>query len=135
VSDQQNNTTAEVDAATGAVTRRYVDPYGNSRGTAVAWSSAHGFLNAPTSMLSSLKLFGVREYDPSIGKFLSVDAVLDPLIPQLNRPGCVPRVFRGWRLSSRGFRGQRNTLSRLLPGSGSSVRPWPMSARHPTLDL
>lgn len=84
VADQQNNTTAEVDAATGAVTRRFVDPYGNSRGTAVVWSSSHGFLNAPTSALSSLTLLGAREYDPSIGKFLSVDAVLAPLNPQQN---------------------------------------------------
>jgi len=31
----------------GAITRRFTDPFGNSRGSAATWATVHGFLNAP----------------------------------------------------------------------------------------
>jgi RHS repeat-associated protein len=74
----------EINASTAAVTHRYSDPYGNIRGTGVTWSSAHSFLNAPTSSVSGLVQLGARAYDPSLGRFLSVDAVLAPLNPVQN---------------------------------------------------
>jgi len=74
----------QVDVATGKITRRYSDPYGNSRGTAVAWPSKHGFLNAPESTFGKLIQLGARAYDSALGRFLSVDAVLAPANPLQN---------------------------------------------------
>jgi RHS repeat-associated protein len=84
VTDQQNNTTAEVSSTTGAATRRYQDPYGNAVGSAVTWSSQNGFLNAPTSSFTALTILGARMYDATVGRFLSVDPVLSPDDPQQN---------------------------------------------------
>ena len=49
--DAQNTASVEVNATTGAVTRRYQDPFGANRaGTiAPAWSSTNTYLNAPAS--------------------------------------------------------------------------------------
>jgi RHS repeat-associated protein len=80
--DLQNTQTVEVNAATGAVSTRYTDPYGNARGVEPGWSSDHTFLNAPTSALTSLVNLGARMYDSTIGKFLSADPILDPGNPQ-----------------------------------------------------
>ena len=35
--DAQNSASLEVDRVSGAVTRRYTDPFGNTRGTAAPW--------------------------------------------------------------------------------------------------
>lgn len=74
----------QVDVATGKITRRYSDPYGNTRGTPVAWTSKHGFLNAPESAFGKLTQLGARAYDATLGRFLSVDAVLAPANPLQN---------------------------------------------------
>jgi RHS repeat-associated protein len=85
VSGDANHTQdIEVNPITGAVVRRFADPYGNVRGTAATWSSGHGYLNAPTNTFASESLLGARAYDPTIGKFLSVDSVLSPSNPQQN---------------------------------------------------
>lgn len=40
------------------------------------WTSNQGFFNAPTSTFSGLTQLGAREYDSTLGKFLSVGPVL-----------------------------------------------------------
>ncbi|MDB5337690.1 MAG: secreted protein, partial [Planctomycetaceae bacterium] len=82
--DAQNTVTLEVAPVAGTVTRRYADPFGNPRGPVVAWSSPHGYLNAPQSPFSGLTTLGARQYDATLGRFLSVDAVLSPFNPQQN---------------------------------------------------
>ncbi|MEN0083821.1 MAG: RHS repeat-associated core domain-containing protein [Leifsonia sp.] len=85
VSGDANHTQdIEVNPTSGAVTRRYVDPYGNSRGTAASWSSGHGYLNAPNNTFASITQLGARAYDSTLGKFLSVDTLLAPANPQQN---------------------------------------------------
>jgi RHS repeat-associated protein len=74
----------EINDATGAVTRRYTDPYGNPVGANPTWSAPDTFLNAPQDPLSGLVQLGARVYDPGIGKFLSADPVLQPSDPQQN---------------------------------------------------
>lgn len=66
----------QINASTGAVTRRWMDPYGNNRGTAVSWSSEMGYLNAPRSD-TGLTQLGAREYDAGLGRFISMDPMLD----------------------------------------------------------
>ena len=46
--DLVNTALMQIDASTGAIFRRCLDPYGNPRGAAASWSSNHGYLNAPT---------------------------------------------------------------------------------------
>lgn len=70
--------------SSGDVTRRYADPFGNPRGGQVTWGSEHGYLNKPESALTGLTQLGARAYDPTLGKFLSVDPVLDLDDPQQN---------------------------------------------------
>jgi RHS repeat-associated protein len=68
---------ASVDAGSLSVTRRYLDPYGNSRGAAPAtWPDQHGYLNKAVDPTTGLSLLGDREYDPATGRFLTVDPVL-----------------------------------------------------------
>lgn len=82
--DDQGTAQAEVNASTGAAAVRYEDPFGNPRGSSVTWSSDHGFLNAPTSASTGLTHLGARDYDPLLGRFTTVDPVLDPKDPMQN---------------------------------------------------
>lgn len=86
VSDAQGTPTALVrtntttaDSKTGAVTWQYADPFGAVRGTGAGagWVNGHGFLNAPTSAMTGLIHLGARDYDPGIGRFISVDPLLE----------------------------------------------------------
>jgi RHS repeat-associated protein len=82
--DAHNTATLEVVVSTGASTVRYEDPYGNPRGTNPGWSSGHTFLNDDQAGTSGTVTIGARIYDPVIGKFLTVDAILTPFNPVAN---------------------------------------------------
>jgi RHS repeat-associated protein len=73
-----------IDDASGTATRRYLDPFGGQRGNAVTWTSSRNFLDKPISQLTGLVQHGLRAYDTTIGRFLSVDPVLAPANPQQN---------------------------------------------------
>lgn len=74
------NTTITGDAT--QATKRYQDPYGNPRGTApTTWPTTRGYLNAPTDTTGYTHL-GARDYDPTTGRFTTVDPILDPNDPQ-----------------------------------------------------
>lgn len=76
--------TSEVSVgSTGAATYRYMDPFGVPVGSP-SWPNNHGYLNAPKSSATGLTRLGAREYDPDLGRFVSVDAVLSPGSPQQN---------------------------------------------------
>ncbi|WP_181905760.1 RHS repeat-associated core domain-containing protein [Microbacterium bovistercoris] len=66
----------QINAATGVVTRRWMDPYGVARGGVAVWSSNFGYLNQPVSA-TGLTQLGARAYDAGLGKFISVDPILD----------------------------------------------------------
>ncbi|MFJ8017783.1 RHS repeat-associated core domain-containing protein [Streptomyces sp. NPDC096339] len=77
-SDHHGTATTTLDAATLAITRRAQKPYGESRGPApTAWPDDKGFLGRPQDA-SGLTHVGAREYDPALGRFISVDPVMDP---------------------------------------------------------
>jgi len=81
VANAQGTATTAIDASSMAVTRRYYDPYGNSRGTKpTSWVSAdenHGYLGQPTDATTGLDLLGARNYDPALGRFLTPDPLFE----------------------------------------------------------
>ncbi|NXY96974.1 ricin-type beta-trefoil lectin domain protein [Streptomyces sp. BR123] len=88
LSDHHNTATASIDQAAGQqVTRRKFDPYGNVRGAEAGnWPGDRTFLGTGVDDSSTgLTHIGAREYDPSTGRFISVDPVIDITDPlQMN---------------------------------------------------
>ncbi|MEV7021292.1 ricin-type beta-trefoil lectin domain protein [Kitasatospora sp. NPDC093558] len=74
----QSTSTLQVDAATKTITRRSFDPYGNPRGAMpTGWADNRGYLGQPVDANSGLNLLGARNYDSALGRFLTVDPVLE----------------------------------------------------------
>ncbi len=74
----QNTSQLQIDSATLTVTRRAFDPYGAPRGTVPSnWADNRGYLGQPTDSTSGLNLLGARNYDAALGRFLSVDPILE----------------------------------------------------------
>ncbi|MFJ3822033.1 HNH/endonuclease VII fold putative polymorphic toxin [Streptomyces nodosus] len=77
--DHHGTSSLAVDATTQAVTKRYTTPFGADRGTPLygPWPDDKGFLGKTRDTTTGLTHIGAREYDPTIGRFLSVDPILD----------------------------------------------------------
>jgi RHS repeat-associated protein len=80
--DHQGTSQLAIDTTTLTVTRRRQTPYGAPRGAAVTWPGERGFVGGTKDDSTGLTHLGAREYDPDIGRFLSVDPVMDPLNSQ-----------------------------------------------------
>ncbi|TQL02728.1 RHS repeat-associated core domain-containing protein [Cellulomonas sp. SLBN-39] len=74
--DTQGTALVSVQNITDTVTVRRTDPYGNVRGTNPSWPGDHLFLDKVRDS-TGLTQVGARYYDASIGRFVSVDPVLD----------------------------------------------------------
>lgn len=77
----QQTTTLAIDSSTLVETRRYYDPFGDPRGQAAAWPDQRAFLDQPTDPSTGLDLLGARTYDPTTGRFLQADPLLETTDP------------------------------------------------------
>ncbi|MCZ0991799.1 polymorphic toxin-type HINT domain-containing protein [Streptomyces diastatochromogenes] len=76
--DHHGTSSIALDATTYAVTKRYSTPFGAPRGTKpTSWPDDKAFLGKPTDDTTGLTHVGAREYDPTIGQFISVDPLLE----------------------------------------------------------
>ncbi|WP_240958044.1 RHS repeat-associated core domain-containing protein [Streptomyces barkulensis] len=82
-SDHHGTGELAIDAATGTVAQRRFDPYGVERGQASGtWPGEKGFVGGTIDAQTGLTSIGAREYDSSLGKFISVDPIIDYTQPQ-----------------------------------------------------
>nr|WP_253267828.1 polymorphic toxin-type HINT domain-containing protein [Streptomyces asoensis] len=75
-----------IDSATGAISQRRFDPYGVERGAKIGpWPGEKGYVGGTIDASTDLTHLGAREYDSAIGKFISVDPIIDYTRPnQIN---------------------------------------------------
>ncbi|WP_254712250.1 polymorphic toxin-type HINT domain-containing protein [Streptomyces sp. TRM64462] len=82
-SDHHGTGEVAIDSTTGAVSQRRFDPYGVERGQATGmWPGEKGYVGGTIDKSTGLTHLGAREYDPVIGKFISVDPIIDYTQPQ-----------------------------------------------------
>ncbi|NED97131.1 hypothetical protein G1H11_17675 [Phytoactinopolyspora alkaliphila] len=64
--------------ANNAITQRWNDAFGNPRGDEpLFWPGDRGFHTGTSDEFSGLVRMGARHYDPALGRFLTVDPLLD----------------------------------------------------------
>ncbi|WP_188270931.1 MULTISPECIES: polymorphic toxin-type HINT domain-containing protein [unclassified Streptomyces] len=77
-SDHHGTGELAIDATTGAVAQRRFDPFGLERGQATGvWPGEKGFVGGTADPSTRLTHLGAREYDPSTGRFISADPLID----------------------------------------------------------
>jgi RHS repeat-associated protein len=83
VPDHHGTGQLAIDGVSLSVARRYLLPFGAPRGPAAAgWPGEKGFVGGTTDSSTGLTHLGAREYDPLIGRFISVDPIIDVDDPQ-----------------------------------------------------
>jgi RHS repeat-associated protein len=79
--DHQQTQHTTVNESSQAVTTRRQTPYGQPRGTFTPWVNPKGYVGGDPDP-TGLTHLGAREYDPNLGRFISVDPIQDLADPQ-----------------------------------------------------
>ncbi len=82
ITDQHGTSGLFLDSTAQTPTWRQFTPYGAPRGTATTWIDNRGFLNAPNDTSTKLTIIGARQYDPTTGRFISLDPLFEATSPQ-----------------------------------------------------
>ncbi|WP_457757745.1 RHS repeat-associated core domain-containing protein [Streptomyces mirabilis] len=80
VTDAHDTAETAVDATAQTAVRRRLDPFGNTRDAQPAsgtWLGDKGFVNGIQDTTTGLTHLGAREYDATIGRFVSADPLLE----------------------------------------------------------
>ncbi|MDR6980449.1 RHS repeat-associated protein [Streptomyces sp. 3330] len=77
ISDPHGTSSLYLDNTAQTPTWRQFTPYGAPRGTTVSWIDNRGFLNAPDNTNTGLTQLGARQYDPTLGRFISLDPLFE----------------------------------------------------------
>ncbi|WP_152628357.1 polymorphic toxin-type HINT domain-containing protein [Streptacidiphilus neutrinimicus] len=86
LTDQHGTASVSLDATAKNPTWRQSTPYGAPRGTTPGsgWLDPNGFLNKHQDTNDQLTTVGARQYDPTLGRFISLDPVLEAGTQQAN---------------------------------------------------
>jgi RHS repeat-associated protein len=83
IGDHHGTSELAINAADLTMQQRRSTPFGGSRGAAPTnWPGEKGFVGGTQDATTGLTHLGAREYDPSTGRFLSVDPLLNTDDPQ-----------------------------------------------------
>ncbi|MEV4757823.1 polymorphic toxin-type HINT domain-containing protein [Micromonospora sp. NPDC049559] len=82
ITDRQGTPNLYLDYTAQTPTWRQYTPYGQPRGAAINLIDNRGFLNKTENAATGLTHIGAREYDPTTGRFISVDPVQRLADPQ-----------------------------------------------------
>ncbi|MFI5493609.1 RHS repeat-associated core domain-containing protein [Actinoplanes sp. NPDC051859] len=81
IGDHHGTAQLAINAGDLTVTRRRTTPFGESRGTNPVWPDNKAFVGGTADPTGLIHL-GAREYDPTTGRFTSVDPLTNPDDPQ-----------------------------------------------------
>jgi len=79
--DHQGTSQLAFKASDMSMTRRRLAPFGGIRGPNPTWPDPYGFVGGQQDGHGTVHL-GAREYDPTLGRFISADPIMDVSDPQ-----------------------------------------------------